>query len=174
MNKKYIIIAAIVAIVVVIIVAAVLVLLSLFTAPVDVSGINLSTSLTTNDLLPLTLADRQLTAGSNVTGSEVVTTDFRSFNVMHTSAEYDGVTVHIIKAHSASDASDTLGVLLNDDAWYGSASSSVKTNDWFTVSKGGRTAFFWRTDLWVFGVDAENDTIRNAVANSLVQHLKGM
>jgi hypothetical protein len=175
MNKKYIaFIAAVVVVVIAVIVVAVLVLPGIFTAPVDISGINLATARTTDELLPMTLADKNLIAGSNITEDEVVTGDTLSFHVTRTSAQYNGVRVYIIKAPSASDASETLGVLFDDDAWYGGASSSVKTNDWFTASKGGRTAFFWKSDIWVFGIDAENDTIRNNAAKDLVQYLKSV
>jgi len=173
MNRKYIAIIAVVAIVIIAIIAVVLVVLpGLFTAPVDISGINPATTMTTDELLPSALADKQLTEGSVDTVNVTVTTASRNFEVEHTSAEYNGVTVHIIKTKSESDASDTLDVLLDD--WYGSASSHTKTNDWFTASKGGRSAFFWRSGVWVFGVDAENDSTRNAAANDLVQHLKGL
>ena len=175
MNKKYIAIIAVVVIAVIaIMVVALLVLPGLFTPPADISGINPSTTMSTDELLPSTLADKDLTAGSVDTVNATVTTDTRSFDVEHTSAGYNGVTVHIIKAQSESDASDTLDVLLDDDDWYGGASSHTQTNDWFTASKGGRSAFFWRSGRWVFGVDAENDNTRNGVANDLVQHLKGL
>lgn len=171
MNKKYIAIIAVVAIVIIAIIAVVLVVLpGLFTPPVDISGINPATTMTTDELLPSALADKQL--GNVDTVNVTVTTASRNFEVEHTSAEYNGVTVHIIKTKSESDASDTLDVLLDD--WYGSASSHTKTNDWFTASKGGRSAFFWRSGVWVFGVDAGNDSTRNDVANGLVQHLKGL
>lgn len=172
MNKIYIAIIAVVAIVIIAIIALVLLVLpGLFTPPVDISGINPATTMTTDELLPSALADKQL--GNVDTANKTVTTDSRNFEVEHTSAEYNGVTVHIIKTKSESDASDTLDVLLDDGDWYGSASSHTKTNDWFTASKGGRSAFFWRSGIWVFGVDAENDSTRNDVANDLVQHLKG-
>jgi len=173
MNKKYIAIIAVVAIVIIAIIAVVLVVLpGLFTPPVDISGINPATTMTTDELLPSALAGKQL--GSVDTVNATVTTDSRSFEVEHTSAEYNGVTVHIIKIKSESDASDTLDVLLDDDDWYGGASSHTQTNDWFTASKEGRSAFFWRSGIWIFGVDAENDSTRNDVANDLVQHLKGL
>jgi len=175
MNKKYIAIIAVVAIVIIAIIAVVLLVLpGLFTPPVDISGINPATTMTTDELLPSALAGKQLTEGSVDTGNATVTTDGTNFEVEHTSAEYNGVTVHIIKTKSESDASGTLDVLLDDDRWYGGASSHTKTNDWFTASKGGRSAFFWRSGIWVFGVDAENDSTRNDVANDLVQHLKGL
>lgn len=173
MNKKYIAIIAVVAIVIIAIIAVVLVVLpGLFTPPVDISGINPATTMTTDELLPSTLAGKQL--GSVDTVNATVTTDSTSFEVEHTSAEYNGVTVHIIKTQSESYASDTLDVLLDDDDWYGGASSHTQTNDWFTASKEGRSAFFWRSGIWIFGVDAENDSTRNDVANDLVQHLKGL
>jgi hypothetical protein len=173
MNKKYIaIVAAVIIIVVVMVVAAVVILPGLFKPPVDISGISLSTDMTGSTLLASTLAGKQLDQGSVGTSNEQVTTGARDFEVAHTTADYDGVSVHVIKAQFTSDASDVLDVLLSDDDWYGSASASTKTNDWFTASKGGRSVFFWRSDVWVFGIDAENDTVRNNAASDLVQHLR--
>jgi len=98
MNKKYVaIIAVVVVAVIAIMVVALVVLPGLFTPPADISGINPSTSLATDELLPSTLADKDLTAGSVDTVNATVTTDTRSFEVEHTSAEYNGVTVHIIR-----------------------------------------------------------------------------
>ncbi len=173
MNKKYIgIIALVVVVIVVILAVALFVLPGMFSPPVDISGVNPSTDLLTTELLPPTLAGKQLNTGSVTTEAELVTVGTRMFEVQHTSALFDGVTVHIIKAQSVSDASDTLEVLLDDDAWYGGSSTYTKTNDWFTASKGGRSAFFWRSNIWVFGIDAEDDSTRNSVASDLVQHLK--
>jgi hypothetical protein len=175
MNKKYIaLIAVVVVIVVAIVVVALVILPGLFTPPVDISGINLSTSMTTSQLLPSTLGDKQLVQGSNTTETTVVTTDSRTFDVEYTSALFDGVTVHIIKAQTVADAADTLDVLYDDNAWSGSGSTRTKTNDWFTASKTDMSAFFWKSDVWVFGVDAENDTIRNAAASDFVQYLKSL
>jgi len=78
----------------------------------------------------------------------------------------------VLKAESTSDASDALKLILEDEDWYGGASSYTKTNDWFTASKGGRSIFFWRSGVWIFGVDAENDNTRNSVAEDFVQHLR--
>jgi hypothetical protein len=173
MNKKYLIILALVVVVVVaIIVVAVVILPGLFTPPVDISGINPSTNIAGSALLPATLAGKQLDQESVDTSDFSVSTFSRDFVTIHTTAQYEGVTVHIFKAQSTSDGSDLLGGLFSDDGWYGGASSSVKTNDWFTVSKAGRSAFVWRSSSWVFGVDAENDAVRNSAARDLVQYLK--
>jgi len=175
MNKKFVAIIAVVVVAVVIVIAAVVVILpSLFAPPVDFSGINLATTRTTDELLPMTLADQSMVADSNDTRTQTVTSGTSSFSITHTSAMYGEATVHIIKTQSASEASDTLGVVFEDDAWYGGASSSTKTNDWFTASKGGSTAFFWRSGIWVFGIEAPNDNLRNDVAQDLVQYLKSL
>lgn len=175
MNKKLVAIIAVVVVVVVIVIAAVVVILPrLFTPPVDFSGISLAATRTTDELLPMTLADKDMVTDSNDTREQVVTVGTTSFNITHTSAQYDEATVHIIKTQSASEASDTLGVVFEDDAWYGGASSSTKTNDWFTASKGGSTAFFWRSGIWIFGIEAPNDNLRNDVAQDLVQYLKSL
>ena len=174
MNKKIIAIIAIVAIVVIAIgaVIAFVILPGLFTPPVDISGVSPSTSLTGQELLPSAVAGEQLVIDSNYTETLTADTGTRTFDLEHTRAEYNGIFIHIFKVEFTSDASDTLALLLDDEDWYGGASAYVQTNDWFTAIKEGRSVFFWRANTWIFGVDAENDTIRDNAANELVQHLR--
>ena len=104
MNKKLVAIIAVVGgVVVVIAVAAMVVILpSLFTPPVDFSGINLADTRTTAELLPTTLAGESIVADSNDTRTQTVTSDSTSFSITHTSATYGDAKVHIIKAPSTS------------------------------------------------------------------------
>jgi hypothetical protein len=171
-NKKYLAIVAVIVVAVIIGIVAFVFLSGIFNPPVDISGINIATTRTNNELLPSTVAGLQL--GSNITEDELFTSDSNSFDVTHTTAQYGDLTVHIYKTQYSSDASDALTVLLSDESLYGGASSSVKTNDWFTANKGGRSVFFWKSGVWVFGIDAENDTIRNTVANDFVQYLRSL
>ena len=39
---------------------------------------------------------------------------------------------------------------------------------------GERYSFWWRSGVWIFGVDAENDDILNQAAKDLIQHLKSL
>jgi len=173
MNKKYIaIIGAVVIVVIAIAVAALVILPGLLRAPVDISGVNPSTTLTTEALLPSAVAGAQLVNGSVYNETLTADTGTRTFELEHTRAEYNGIFLHVLKAQSTSDASDALRLILEDENWYGGASSYTKTNDWFTASKGGSSIFFWRSGIWIFGVDAENDTARNSAANDFVQHLR--
>ena len=161
-----------VVVVVAIVIVAVVTLSGLFSSPVDISGINPSTDMAASALLPSTLSGKQLDQGSVNTSNLSVGSFSQSFDVIHTTAQYDGVTVHIFKAQSTSDTSDLLGGLLSDSRWYGENSAYTRTNDWFTARKAGRSAFVWRSNVWVFGVDAENDTVLNNAATDLVQYLK--
>ena len=170
MNKKIIVIVVIVAVVAV--VAAAFLLSGLFNPPVDISGINPPTTLSTFDLLPTTVADIQLNPANILTDFVDVDILTRTFVVEHTQAEYDGITVHVIKADSETDASETLDTIFED--WHGEASSTVQTPDWFTATEEGWSAFFWRSGVWVFGIDAGNDSTRNDAANDLVQFLKAL
>ena len=174
MNKKIIAIIAIVAIVVIAIAAVIVLVIlpGLFTPPVDISGTNPSTTLTPQELLPTTILGNSTVPDTFLNQTLDIYTDTTTFEVEYARIEYDGIIIRIFKAQSTSQASDTLRLILEDEDWFGGASSYVQTNDWFTAIKEGRSVFFWRTNTWIFGVDAENDTIRNNAANELVQHLR--
>lgn len=76
--------------------------------------------------------------------------------------------------------------------WYRLDSVVTKAEDsvgvvWFTTkgetgggmfnldhSKEERSAFWWRSGVWIFGVDAQNDTILDQAAKELIQHLKNL
>jgi len=173
MDKKYIaIIGVVVVVIIAIAVAALVILPGLFKPPVDISGVSPSTALTAEGILPSAVSGEQLVAESVYNETLTVDTGARTFDIEYTRAEYDGIFIDVFKAESTSDASDTLRLLLEDEDWYGGASSYTQTNDWFTANKGGRSVFFWRSGTWIFGVDAENDSTRNNAANDLVQHLR--
>jgi len=88
-------------------------------------------------------------------------------------ALYDGITIIIIKADDKSDASDTLDVIYEDE--YGSGSGSyTKTTNWFKCHVDGRCAFFWRSSIWVFGVEAGDGETRNQAAEDFVQYLRSV
>ncbi len=66
-------------------------------------------------------------------------------------------------------ANNTYGIWLH----YSSDNNVLSGNN-VTASKGGSTAFFWRSGMWVFGIEAPNDNLRNDVAQDLVQYLKSL
>lgn len=175
LNKKLLIALVIVVIVIVAVavVAVFIVLPGLFAPPVDISGVNPPVTMTTEELLPTELAGIQLVAESVQTGDTQVTTDTRSFYVEYTQASYDGITIIIIKADDKSDASDTLDVIYEDE--YGSGSGTrTKTTNWFKCQIDGRSAFFWRSSVWVFGVEAGDGDTRNQAAEDFVQYLRSV
>lgn len=173
MNKKLLVALVIVVVAVVAVVVGIFVLPGLFAPPVDISGVNPPLTMTTEELLPAELASVQLLAESVQTGDTQVILDIRSFYVEHTMAAYNSITVNIIKADDESDASDTLDVIYEDEYGSGSGTRTMTTN-WFKCDIDGRCAFFWRSGVWVFGVEAGNSGTRNQAAEDLVQHLKGL
>lgn len=175
MNKKYVaVVASIVVAIVAIAVVAFVVLSSLFAPPVDISGINLSATSSSYELLPLVVAGKHLDEGSSFTVPLAVDTGIRTFEVERTRATYDGTFVHVFKADSTSDASDTLAVLVADVNWFGDASSYTQTSDWFTANKDDRSAFFWQSGTLMFGIDAVDENTRNNAAEDLVQYLRSL
>ena len=172
MNKK--IIVGFVVVVITVVIVAIFAFQDLVNPPVDFSGVNPSTSLTTADLLPQTLTDILLIQRSVYTEEIVVDMGTLFFIVELTSAQYDGIAVYIFKAQNETLALETLKVLFEDNNWYGGASSYIQTDNWFTVNKGGRNVFFWQINVWIFGIDAESEDIRNDAANDLVQYLRDL
>lgn len=173
MNKKLVIALVIVVVAVVAVVVGIFVLPDLFTPPVDISGVNPPATMTTEELLPTELAGNQLLTGTIQTSDAQVTIDTTSFLVDHTLALYDGITVNIIKADDKSDASDALDVIYEDN--YGSGSGTrTKTTNWFKCDVDGKCAFFWRSGIWVFGVEAGDNDTRKQVAEDFVQHLRSL
>jgi len=100
----------------------------------------------------------------------VGTTDGFEFTVTQTSAEYDGIMLHILKAGTELDASRALDILYDG---YTSTGTKTKTSDWFTFEGGGTSVFFWKSGRWVFGVEAGDSETRNQAATELVQEFRG-
>lgn len=167
MNKKLVIAIVAVALIVIAVVAIVayVFLSRAFKPPVDISGVSPSPNLTTEQLLPEALINKPLT--SNYTTTKYLD----GTPIYYTTAYYDEVIVHIAKAPSYADASETLNALY--DA-YEFARSTTKTSNWFTAKGEGYSAFFWKSGVWVFGVEAENSDVRDQVATEFVQHLRGL
>ncbi|HUW48374.1 MAG TPA: hypothetical protein VMW36_06495, partial [Patescibacteria group bacterium] len=143
---------------------------SAFRPPVDVSGINLLPALTTEEVLPAQLINKPLNEETVYTRQRVGTTDGREFTVIQTSAEYDGIVLHIVKAGTELDASRGLDIFYDG---YTGTGTKTKTSDWFTFEGGGASLFFWKSGRWVFGVEAGNSETRNQAATELVQEFRG-
>lgn len=163
-KRKILMIVVVIVVVVIIVAAAAYFLLGAFKPPVDISGVSPSTDLTTEQLVPSALIGKQLVDNY---------TDIKYLDgtpIDHTIAQYDGVTVSVYKAPTEIDASDILNALYDE---YELARARTKTPDWFTAEVDGYRVFFWKSGIWVFGVEAENSETRNQAATELIQHLRG-
>ncbi len=167
--KKWMLIPIAGVIIAVVVIGAYFFLSGAFKPPVDTSGISLSSTLTTEEVLPAQLVNEPLDEESAYTRERSGTVDSVDFTVTQTSVEYDGITVHIVKAETESDASRALDVLC--DGYSGG--TKIQTSDWFTFEGGGTSVFFWKSGNWVFGVEAGDSTTRNQAATELVQELRG-
>jgi hypothetical protein len=167
----------------------------LFGPLVDVSGINIPTNMTAADLLPSEVAGEPLTSGSIDTETlyqivcfhnlvaEVADEDIENvkFQVEYTRAQYKGSVLHVFKVPPSDysyETRDVLQTLLRDCDWYGCASYFPKeqyhnVDSWFTTTKGGRSAYFFQSGVWILGVDAENYLARNRFARDLIQQFNG-
>ena len=172
MSKKWLLIVSVIVVVVGALGVGVYLLLgSAFRPPVDASGINLSPALTTEEVLVAQLVNKPLNEETVYTRQRVGTTDGVEFTVTQTSAEYDGVVVHIVKAGTELDASRALDIFYDG---YTGTGTKTKTSDWFTFEGGGTSVFFWKSGRWVFGVEAGNSETRNQAATELVESLRGL
>ena len=162
---------------------------------VNISGINIPTNMAAADLLPSEVAGELLASGSIDTETlyqivcfhnlvaEVADEDIENikFQVEYTRAQYKGIVLHVFKVPPNDYSLQTRGVLqtlLQDCDWYGCASYFPKepynyVDSWFTTTKGGRSAYFFRSGVWIFGVDAENYLTRNRFARDLIQQFNG-
>ena len=168
MNKRNIAIIAVV--VVAISVAAYFLLSGIFAPPVDISGINLSQDLTPEELAPAQLVNYPL--DDVHTGWHIFhATEPDEFSVYRSYGSYDGgkLLAFIFKAEDKSEASEAFELLY--DSYSFGATSMTKTSDWFTTENSLKV-FFWKSDRWVFGIEAENSEIRKQAATELVEELK--
>jgi hypothetical protein len=162
---------------------------------INISEINTPTNMDLAVLLPSKIIGQQLDSGSIETenlyvvcghflSAEVAPEDIEKikYNVEHTRARYEGVVIHLFKAswwdtetilYILSHVGTDDGIRLDVD-WYGGALSAFGWGDRVTLTNGDRSAFFWRSGEWVFGVDAENFKIRNDAVRDLIQHLENL
>lgn len=140
-----------------------------FKPPVDTSGINISPTLTTEEALPPQLLNKPLNEETIYTRQRVGTNG-AEFTVVQTTAEYNGIIVHIVKAGTELDASRTLEIFYDG---YTGTGSKTKTADWFTFEGSGTSVFFWKSGRWIFGIETGNNETRNQAATELVQELRG-
>jgi len=146
MSRKWLLIVSVIVVVVGALGVGVYFLLGgAFRPPVDASGINLSSTLTTEEVLLGQLVNKPLNEETVYTRQRVGTTDGVEFTVTQTSAEYDGIVVHIVKAGTELDASRALDIFYDG---YTGTGTKTKTSDWFTFEGGGTSVFFWKSGRW--------------------------
>lgn len=143
----------------------------LLSPPVDVSGINLSSDITREDLLPDQLVGESL-------NTETVVGGWKSGSgygyVQTTEAEYGGVTLHVWKAATEQEATSALEDYYDDpfDFFYSGSTQKTGTQSWFTFDGSGISGFAWTSGVWIFGVEAENAQTRNQAATEWMQELR--
>ncbi|TRO48196.1 hypothetical protein E2P60_01440 [Candidatus Bathyarchaeota archaeon] len=151
-------------------------LFGLFEPPVDTSGINLSSDFTTEGLLPTQLVGISLNEEKVITYPIVGSRNFVEFNVSRTIATYDGIVLEIMKADNEDEATLVFEVTFDMEDYFGDASGfmhKTKAPWWFTYESEGISGFYWKSGIWVFGVEAVNGEIRNQAAEEFVLALRG-
>jgi hypothetical protein len=141
-----------------------------------VSGINLSPNLTTEELLPTQLANKALNEEKVYTHPGWGMRNFVEYNYMKTSAHYDGIIIEIIKADNEDEANLFFEMTYDHEDFFDDSSGSrskSKTSWWFIYEASGISGFYWKSGVWVLGVEAKNSEIRNQATIEFVQELRG-
>lgn len=157
-------------------VAAVILLIlpSLASPPVDISGINIQGNLSTADVLPSELAYFTLDEEQLQTGYAVVYSN-PPFYVEQTIAPYGSMLVFVLRPDYEEDTSNILDVWYRGPTNYGNVPGSrTRTQTWFTVDSEGLYVFFWRSGRYVFGVEAGDSYTVLQASEDFIQHLRNL
>ena len=147
-----------------------------FEAPVDTSGINLSSDFTTEELVPTQLVNKPLNEEKIFTFPAWGWGTHGEYNVTKTSALYDGILIEIIKADSEPEANTYIERMYDREDFFEDASgvrTRFKGPSWFTYEADDISGIYWKSRIWVFRVEAVNGEIRNQAAEEFVQELRG-
>ena len=147
-----------------------------FTPPVDISGINVSSTIAAEEVLPDLLINESLNRGTIGTGWMSGFADGIEYYANRTSAKYNGITLIVLKTETEIEATKVFERYFDDpfeSHTYGWRSKH-KTPWWFTFEGGGTSGFAWISSVWIFGVEAENAEARNQAAEEWTQQLREM
>ena len=182
-QKKWIIIAgAVTAIIIVSLVGLYFFMVGFFRdlftptiAPLDLSGIDLPQNLTTEGLLPTQLANKTLNEEKVFTGPAWGYGTFGEYNVTKTSAHYDGIIIEIIKADDEPEASFYYARSYDREDFFDDVyghQSKFRGLSWFTYDADDISGVYWKSGIWVFRVESEDQENRNQAAEEFVQELE--
>lgn len=172
-QKKWILIGVIAVIVIVSGVAAysfIGALPEIFSPPVDVSGIHISSELESAEIFPDQMNNAILNPVNLMGGAA------GGFGYMVRTTEYDynGITLRVWKAQNESEATNAFEGYYDDpfDFLYYGSKQKTKTPAWFTFEGDQVSGFAWKSGVWIFAVEAENAEIRNQATAEWVQELR--
>ena len=147
-----------------------MILPSLASPPVDISGINIQGNLSTADLLPTELAYFQMDEEQLQTG-HAVAESYPPFYVEQSFAPYDGMLAFVVRPDDERYTSDVLEIWYSGN--YGSVPGSrTRAQTWFTVDSEGLYVFFWRSGRYVFGIQAGDLYTRQQASEDFAQYLR--
>ena len=97
------------------------------------------------------------------------------YNARKTSAEYDGITLRVLKAETEVETPAVFERYFDDpfEEHVSGWTKKTKTIWWFTFEGGGTNGFAWISGVWIFGVEAGDAEARNQAAAEWVQELRG-
>lgn len=139
--------------------------------PVDFSGINIPSSLTRLELLPDELMNEPLNMENLVGGW--MSSGYGE--VLKTAMEYNGITLRVWKAENLDGAKDAFEDYYSDAAFSEYVEYIMEEKpipSWFTFEDEGISGFVWVSDIWVFGVEADDAETRNQAASEWIQELR--
>lgn len=149
-----------------------MILPSLASPPVDISGINIQGNLSTADLLPTELAYFKVNETQLQTGYGTVGTG-DPFYIEQSFAPYDGMLAFVVRPDYEKYTSDILEIWYSGN--YGSfPGSRTRAQTWFTVDSERLYAFFWRSGRYVFGIQAVDPDTRQQASEDFAQFLRSL
>lgn len=174
-RRRMLLVGVIVVVVVVIGAGAYFLLGGLFEPPVDISGINISSAITAEELLPAHLINGSLNRGTVGETKMWGIRDGVEYTVTEKRARYNGITLRVRKAETEIEATEAFEEYFDDpfEDHFSGFSHKRRMPSCFTFEGGGTSGFVWKSGVWVFGVEAGNDETRNQAAAEWVQQLKG-
>ena len=141
----------------------------------DFSGIDLSQNLTTEELLPTQLANKTLNKEKIYTFPAWGWGTLGEYNVTKTSALYDGILIEIIKADDEPEANFYYDRVYDREDFFDDVSGArhrFRGPSWFTYDADNTSGIYWKSGIWVFRVESENQETRNQAVEELVKELE--
>jgi hypothetical protein len=102
--------------------------------------------------------------------------NFVEYNVIKTTAHYNGIILEISKADTEDEANLFFEMTYDGEDFFDDSSGfrrKTKTSWWFTYESQRISRFYWKSGVWIFGVEAGDDETRNQAVQEFIQERRG-